>query len=52
MDVAQQQVPPDVADVPEVAQELANDGFGSAAVWGLEVAVLDHGHRRVERSAP
>ena len=41
---------PYVADVPEVAQQLAHDGLGSSAVRALEVAVLDHGHRRVERA--
>ena len=49
--VAQRQVPPDVADVAEVAQQLADDRLGLAAVRALEVAVLDDGDRRVGRPA-
>src|SRR5213076_488775 len=41
MDVAQRQMPPDVPHVAELPQELADDGLGPAAVWTLEVAVLD-----------
>ena len=44
-------MPPDVADVAEVAQELAHDRLGLPAVRALEVAVLDDRHRRVERPA-
>ena len=46
VDVVERQVPPDVADVAEVAQELADDRLGLAAVRALEVAVLDEGDRR------
>ncbi len=49
--VVQRQVPPDVADVAEVAQQLADDRLGLPAVRALEVAVLDERHRRVERAA-
>ena len=45
------QVPPDVADVAEVAQQLADDRLGLPAVGAFEVAVLDDGHRRVDRPA-
>ena len=41
VDVVQRQVPPDVADVAEVAQQLAHDRLGLPAVGTLEVAVLD-----------
>ena len=51
MDVGQRQVPPDVADVAEVAQQLAHDRLGPAAVGTLEVAVLDDGDRRFDRAA-
>ena len=51
VDVVQRQVPPDVADVAEVGQQLADDRLGLAAVGALEVAVLDEGHRRVGRAA-
>ena len=51
MDVVQRQVPPDVADVAEVAQELAHDRLGLPAVRALEVAVLDDRDGRVERPA-
>jgi hypothetical protein len=50
VNVVQRQVPPDVPDVAEVTEQLANDRFGSATVRALEVAVLDHGHRRLHRS--
>ena len=43
-------MPPDVADVAEVAQQLADDRLGPAAVRALEVAVLDQRHRRVRGS--
>ena len=36
---------PDVADVCEVGEQLADDRLGSAAIGTLEVAVLDHRHR-------
>ena len=50
VDVVERQVPPDVADVAELAQELAHDRLGLPAVRALEVAVLDHRDRRVERA--
>jgi hypothetical protein len=49
--VCERQVPPHVADVREVAEQLAHSGLRPSAVRALEVAVLDHGHRRVERTA-
>jgi hypothetical protein len=49
--VGEGQVPPHVADVAEVAQQLADHWFGPAAVGALEVAVLDHGHRGGGRAA-
>ena len=51
MDVAERQVPPDVADVAEVAEELADDRLRLPAVGTLEVAVLDKRDRRLERPA-
>ena len=45
--VVERQVPPHVADVAEVGQQLADDRLGLPAVGALEVAVLDHGDRRV-----
>ena len=42
-------MPPDVADVAEVTQELAHDRLRLSAVRALEVAVLDHRDRRLER---
>ena len=51
MDVVQRQVPPDVADVAEVAQQLADDRLGLPAVGALEVAVLDDRDGRLERPA-
>ncbi len=51
VDVVQRQVPPDVADVAELAEELADDRFGLPAVGALEVAVLDDRDRRVDRPA-
>src|SRR4051794_24802322 len=50
VDVVQRQVPPDVADFAEVAQELADDRLRPPAVRALEVAVLDDGDGRVTRS--
>ena len=50
VDVGQRQVPPDVADVAEVAEELADDRLGLPAVRALEVAVLDERDRRVDRA--
>ena len=47
----QRQVPPDVADVAEVGEQLAHDRLGLPAVGALEVAVLDHGDRGVGRAA-
>ena len=46
MDVVERQMPPHVADVAEVAQQLADDRLGLAAVRALEVAVLDDRDRR------
>ena len=42
VDVGERQVAPDVADVAEVGEQLADDRLGPAAVGALEVAVLDH----------
>ena len=42
---------PDVADVAEVTEELTHDRLGTPAIRALEVAVLDHCHRSVERPA-
>ena len=44
-------MPPDVADVAEIAEQLADDRFRLPAVRALEVAVLDDRHRRVDRPA-
>ena len=41
VDVGERQVAPDVADVAEVGEQLADDRLGPAAVGALEVAVLD-----------
>src|SRR5207253_2191282 len=51
MDVGQRQVPPDVADVAELPEQLAHRRFGTPAVRALEVAVLDDRHRRLGRAA-
>ena len=51
MHVGERQVPPDVAHVAEVGEQLAHDGFGPAAVRALEVAVLDERDRRVVGAA-
>ena len=51
VDVVQRQVPPDVAHVAELAEELADDRFGHPAVRTFEVAVLDDRDRRVDRPA-
>ena len=51
MHVVQRQVPPHVANLAEVAQQLAHDGLGLPAVGALEVAVLDERDRRFERAA-
>ena len=51
VDVVQRQVPPDVADVAEVTQELTHDRFRLSAVGALEVAVLEDGDRGVDRPA-
>src|SRR5215218_10045338 len=51
MHVCERQMPPHVADVREVAEQLAHSGLRPSAVRALEVAVLDYGHRRVERTA-
>ena len=50
VDVVERQVPPHVADVAEVAQQLADDRLGHAAVRALEVAVLDQRDGRVHRA--
>ena len=42
---------PDVADVAEVGEQLADDRLGPAAVGALEVAVLDQRDRRLGRAA-
>jgi hypothetical protein len=44
-------MPPDVADVAEIAKERADDRFRLTAVGAFEVAVLDKGDRRLERPA-
>jgi hypothetical protein len=49
--VRQRQVPPDVADVGEVAQQFADLGFRPPAVRALEVAVFHDGDRRIEGPA-
>src|SRR5262245_22504598 len=41
MNVGEGEVPPNIADVAEVSEQLANDRLGLTAVWALEVAVLD-----------
>ena len=51
MDVVQRQVPPDVAHVAELPQELADDRFGLSAVGALEVPVLDDRDQCVDRAA-
>ena len=51
VDVVERQVPPDVADVAEVTQKLPHDRLRLPAVRALEVAVLDHRDRRLERAA-
>ena len=51
VDVVERQVPPHVAHVAEVGEQLADDRLGHAAVRALEVAVLDERHRRVCRPA-
>ena len=49
MDVVQREMPPDVAQVTEVAEQLADDRLGLAAVGALEIAVLDDRHGRLRR---
>jgi len=51
MDVCQRQMAPDVAQVAEVPEQLADDRLGLAAVRALEVAVLDQGDGRLRRAA-
>ena len=51
VDVGEGQVTPDVADVAEVGEQLAQDRLGPAAVRALEVPVLDDRHRRLDRPA-
>ena len=43
--VVQRQVPPDVAEVAELGEQLADDRLGLPAERALEVAVLDERHR-------
>jgi hypothetical protein len=51
MDVVQRQVPPDVAHVTEITEELADDRLRLPAVGAFEIAVLDDRDRRLDRSA-
>ncbi len=51
MDVVERQVPPDVADLAVVGQQLADDRLGLTAVRALEVAVFDDGDQRLARAA-
>ncbi len=51
VDIVQRQVPPDVADIAELAEELTDDRLRLPAVGALEVSVLDDRHRCVDRSA-
>jgi len=48
--VGEGEVAPDEADVA-LTEDLADRGFGHAAVGALEVAVLDHGDAGVRRPA-
>ena len=47
--IAQRQVPPHVAQVPEAGQQLTDHRFGLAAVRALEVAVLYESYRSARR---
>ena len=47
VDVVERQVAPDVAQLAEVRQQLADHRLGLAAVRALEVAVLEQRHRGV-----
>ena len=49
--IAQRQVPPHVAQVPEPGQQLTDDRFGLAAVWALEVPILYERYRCARRPA-
>ena len=51
VDIGERQMAPDVADVGEVAEQLAHDGFRLPAVGALEVAVLDNRDVRLKRPA-
>ena len=51
MDIVQRQMPPDVGDVSEVAEQLADDRFGLPAEGALEIAVLDQRHGSLDRTA-
>ena len=51
VDVGERQVAPDVADVGEIAEQLAHDRLGAPAVGTLEVPVLDDGHRPIAGAA-
>jgi hypothetical protein len=51
VDVGERQVPPNVRNVAELAEELTDDRLSLAAIGALEIAVLDDGDRRVDRSA-
>ena len=51
MHVVQRQMAPDVADVAEVGEQLADDRLGLAAERALEVAVLDERDRGLRGAA-
>ena len=44
-------MPPDVTQLTEVAQQLADHRLGLTAVWALQIAVLKQGHRGLRRPA-
>lgn len=46
MNVPQRQVPPHIADVALLAEEVPHHGFGLSTVRTLEVPVLHHRHHR------
>src|SRR4051794_25600423 len=48
VDVVERQVAPDIGEVGKFAQQFPDHRFGSAAVRAFEVAVLHHGHGRVD----
>ena len=51
VDVVQRQMPPDVGDLAVLAQQFAQHRLRLAAVRTLEIAILEHGDRRVEPAA-